>query len=387
MNDVKTESRAAESEAQMSQQPEQQLVRVELGDRSYDIQIGSGVLSQVAGILAEKEKGREVALISNEIVYCLYGEALKADLTAAGFTVSEYVLPDGERYKSWDMAGQILSKMLEAGMHRDGIVIALGGGVIGDLAGFIASIYQRGIPFYQIPTSLLAMVDSSVGGKVAVNHTLGKNMIGSFYQPRHVFIDLDTLGTLPGRDWKSGLAEIIKYGVIRDPALFATLEENQRLLEIRDPEFFAGLIRRSCEIKGEIVAADEREGGVRAILNLGHTLAHGIEAITEYEYFRHGEAVAAGMEIIADFAAARGVLAAEERDRIVGLLTRLDMQYKLPKMPAAMFMDMLALDKKNQQGQLVLIVPEAIGCVRITGEFTSEDLRGWLVENGYLLES
>ena len=361
-------------------------VRVQLTERSYDIVIQKGLLDQMAKDLSSIQEGRQLVLISNDVVYGIYGEKVKDQLEAEGFDVYEYIIPDGERYKSWEMASQILTKMLEHQIGRDGAVLALGGGVIGDLAGFVASIYQRGIAFYQVPTTLLAQVDSSVGGKVAVNHALGKNMIGSFYQPKKVYIDTETLQTMPDRDWKSGLAEIIKYGIIQDEALFRYIQENIEPINNREESTFAWLIKRSCEIKAQIVAADERESGIRAILNLGHTLAHGIEAITEYEYFRHGEAVAAGIQVIAEFAAEQGLLAQKDKEEIQRLFNELNMQYRLPKMPAAMFMEMLALDKKNQLGQMVLILPEAIGCVQKTTTYNEEHMRTFLMEKGYLID-
>lgn len=361
-------------------------VRVQLGKRSYDILIKKGLLGQVAKDLKTSAEGRQIVLMSNDLVYPLYGESLKDDLEQEGFEVFEYIIPDGERYKSWEMAGQILTKMLEHQIGRDALVLALGGGVIGDIAGFVASIYQRGISFYQIPTTLLAQVDSSVGGKVAVNHALGKNMIGSFYQPKKVYIDTDTLQTMPERDWKSGLAEIIKYGIIQDEELFYYLKDHTAEINARQEQVFVRLIKRSCEIKAQIVAADERESGIRAILNLGHTLAHGIEAITEYEYLRHGEAVACGIGLISEFACEQGILQEQDLKEIQSLFAALSMEYRLPKMPAAMFMEMLALDKKNKQGQMVLILPEAIGCVQKTTAYSAEQMRTFLTEKGYLVD-
>ena len=361
-------------------------VKINLGERSYDILVEEKLLSTVSQDLKEREKGEQGVIISNETVFKLYGQELISSLKDQGFEVHEFVVPDGEGYKSWETAGEILTKMLEKKINRDSFLIALGGGVIGDLGGFVASIYQRGIRFYQIPTSLLAQVDSSVGGKVAVNHPLGKNMIGSFYQPEKVYIDMDVLETLPGRDWKSGLAEIIKYGIIRDSSFFNYIEENLEKINSRDTQVFKYLIERSCEIKGEIVEEDEREQGIRAHLNLGHTIAHGIETITEYEYFRHGEAVAAGISVIAELAAEKGYLRKEDQARIENVFQKLDMKYKLPKIPVKLFMDILGLDKKNQKGKLILVIPEEIGSVEKTDKISSGELERYLLEKGICIE-
>lgn len=361
-------------------------VHINLGNRSYDILIGKKLSEVITQDFQEKEKGKQGVLISNDRVFELYGKSIKDNLVEKGFNISEHIIPEGEGYKSWDTAGEILTKMLEEKVNRDAFVIALGGGVIGDLAGFIASIYQRGIKFYQIPTSLLAQVDSSVGGKVAVNHPLGKNMIGSFYQPEKVYIDLEVLSTLSSRDWKSGLAEIIKYGIIRDKDFFEYIENKIEKIKNRDLQVFEYLIKRSCEIKGEIVIEDEREEGIRAFLNLGHTLAHGIETITEYEYFRHGEAVAAGISVIADFAKDKGFLIDKDQERIQNLFANLDMTYKLPKMPIKVFMDLLNLDKKNKDGKLVLIIPRAIGQVIKTDKINRIELEEFLLRKGICIK-
>jgi 3-dehydroquinate synthase len=359
-------------------------VHINLGDRSYDILIEEKLLKKIPEDLLIEEKGNQAVLISNETVYLLYGKSLSLELKEKGFQVFEYIIPEGESYKSWDIAGSILSKMLEDKISRDAFALALGGGVIGDLAGFVASIYQRGIKFYQIPTSLLAQVDSSVGGKVAVNHAAGKNMIGSFYQPQKVYIDTQVLLTLPPRDWKSGLAEVIKYGIIKDKSFFEYIENNVEKIKDKDLKIFEYLIKRSCEIKGEIVEADERESGIRAYLNLGHTIAHGIETITEYEYFRHGEAVAAGISIIAEIAFEKGYLLEKDMKRINNLFKSLDMVYKLPKMPGDMFMDILYLDKKNHKGKMVLIIPEEIGVVEKTEKISAEELKNFLLSKEVL---
>ncbi len=361
-------------------------LNIDLGSRSYDILIGSGVLDLLVSELKEKETGKKGVFVSNDSLYKLYGQELLASLREAGLELLEIIIPDGERYKDWSSAGEILSEMLKAQIGRDGYLLAFGGGVIGDLAGFAASIYQRGIKFYQIPTSLLAQVDSSVGGKVAVNHNQGKNMIGSFYQPERVYIDTDVLASLPDREWKSGLGEIIKYGIINDADFFTFLENNIEKIKGKDQKIFKEIIGKSCQIKAKIVQEDERETGLRAILNLGHTIAHGIETITEYEYFRHGEAVSAGIGIISSFACEKGLLPAEDYQRINKIFHDLDMVYKLPKMPAELFMQILALDKKNQSGKMVLILPEKIGQVKISKDFTTEELKEFLLAEGICKE-
>lgn len=355
---------------------------IDLGPRSYDILIGSGVLDLMVSELKDKETGKKGVFVSNDGLYELYGKELLASLRKAGLDLLEIIIPDGERYKDWSSAGEILSEMLKAQIGRDGYLLAFGGGVIGDLAGFAASIYQRGIKFYQIPTSLLAQVDSSVGGKVAVNHNQGKNMIGSFYQPERVYIDTDALATLPDREWKSGLGEVIKYGIIKDADFFTFLEKNIDKIKEKEHEIFKEIISKSCQIKAEIVQEDEKERGLRAILNLGHTIAHGIETITDYEHFRHGEAVSAGIILISSFACEKGLLPLEDYQRIKKIFFDLDMIYKLPKMPAEPFMQILALDKKNQSGKMVLVLPEKIGQVRISKEFAADELKEFLLKEG-----
>lgn len=361
-------------------------VHINLKEYSYNIIIDKELLKTIPKDLLKREKSKQIIFITNETLYSLYGKRFSQDLQDQGFTVHEYVLPDGERYKTWERAGIIFTKMIGDKINRDAFVIALGGGVVGDLAGFIASIYQRGIKFYQVPTSLLAQVDSSVGGKVAVNHSLGKNMIGSFYQPEKVYIDVELLSTLPSREWKSGLAEIIKYGIIRDAVFFNYIESNLEKIKARDSDVFQYLIKRSCEIKGEIVEKDEKEEGIRAFLNLGHTLAHGIETITEYEHFRHGEAVAAGISIITDLALEKGCLNEEDGQRIQKVFEALEMTYKLPRMPIRLFMDILNRDKKNKNGNLVLIIPEKIGSVKITDKITEKEVEDFLLKRGICRE-
>ena len=272
---------------------------VALGARSYPIEIGTGLLEQCGQRIAPLVKGRQAAIVTDSNVGPLYSAVVQNSLEQQGFDVTVVTIPAGESSKSWQQAERILTVLLEHRFHRDACVIALGGGVVGDLAGFVASVYQRGIAFVQIPTSLLAQVDSSVGGKVAVNHALGKNMIGSFYQPRLVLVDLNTLQTLEQRHWQNGLAEVVKYGVIYDAEFFRFLQQNATSVLQRDLAAAAEVIANCCRLKAEVVALDETEGGVRAKLNYGHTIGHGLELAGHYKGYLHGEAVAVGMVLAA----------------------------------------------------------------------------------------
>ncbi|MEX0941930.1 MAG: 3-dehydroquinate synthase, partial [Pseudomonadales bacterium] len=274
-----------------------EIVRLELGSDSYDICIGSGILGD-SGLLRQAVAGQEVLIVTNDTVKPLYLDLLEQSLS--GLKVDTLALPDGEAYKTMASLDKIFTHLLEHGHKRSTTIIALGGGVVGDIAGFAAACYQRGVNFIQVPTTLLSQVDSSVGGKTAVNHPLGKNMIGAFHQPRAVFIDTDTLRSLPDRELRAGIAEIIKHGALGDLAYFEQLEQVMAGLLSRDPAVLVPVIRRSCEIKATIVALDEKEQGVRAHLNLGHTFGHAIEAAMGYGRWLHGEAVAAGMVMAAD---------------------------------------------------------------------------------------
>ena len=280
------------------------IVRVDLGPDSYDIVIGSGALDSLTGFVSGKKYSRSALIITDTNVGPLYADRVKALLAAAGITAAVATIPAGEASKSLTVAEEVYTTAIEAGLDRHSPVIALGGGVVGDLSGFIAATYMRGVPFIQIPTSLLADVDSSVGGKVAVNHRLGKNLIGAFYQPDAVFIDLDCLKTLPAREISTGLGEIVKYGIISDAAMLDYLEENAEAVKALDTEAVRHLIIRSCEIKADVVSRDEKEGGLRRILNFGHTMAHAVEKEAGYGCYNHGEAVAIGMVCAAHISAA-----------------------------------------------------------------------------------
>ncbi len=268
-------------------------VKVNLGDRSYDIELGAG-LDQAGAHLKELGLGQKMALVTNPTIKKLYGRRIVDSLKAAGFLVMSVEVPDGEQYKNLDWANAIYTALLTNGFDRKSALVAFGGGVIGDLTGFAAATFMRGVPFVQVPTTLLAMVDSSVGGKTGVNHPMGKNMIGAFYQPKKVLMDLGVLKTLPREEFLSGMAEVIKYGVILDAGFFDYLERNRDRILSLEPDALTHIIKRSCEIKAEVVSKDEREGGLRAILNFGHTVGHAVETAEHYT-MRHGEAVAIGM--------------------------------------------------------------------------------------------
>ncbi len=334
-------------------------LRVELGERSYPIYIGSGLLSQ-SELITSHIKSKQVVVVTNETIAPLYLEAVLKNL--AGYSVETVILPDGEQFKTLDFVSQIFDKLLSCKFSRNATLIALGGGVVGDMGGFAAACYQRGIAFLQIPTTLLAQVDSSVGGKTGVNHPLGKNMIGAFYQPQCVIADADVLDTLDDRQLSAGLAEVIKYGLIRDLEFFEWLENNIDALLARDKQALAYAIERSCINKAEIVAEDETETGIRATLNLGHTFGHALETGAGYGKFLHGEAVAIGTCQAADLSKRLGWLDEGDVTRIIGLFKKARLPVEPPEdMDAARFLDLMAVDKKNVDGQIRLILLEKIG--------------------------
>jgi 3-dehydroquinate synthase len=345
---------------------------LDLGDRSYPIYIGSGLLNQ-ADPLKKHIAGSRIAIVTNETVAPLYIAKLRAHLGA--LQPVEVILPDGEHHKTLEVLNRVFDALLAARCDRRTTLIALGGGVIGDMAGFAAASYQRGVPFIQIPTTLLSQVDSSVGGKTGVNHPLGKNMIGAFYQPRAVIIDTDTLATLPDREFSAGLAEMIKYGLIRDPEFFNWLEANLDKLLARDAEALAFAIHRSCRNKAEVVAADERESGVRVILNLGHTFGHAIETGLGYGKWLHGEAIAAGMAMAADLSRRLGWLTAADTARIEKLIRRARLPVRAPaSLSPARLLDLMAVDKKVQDGRLRLVLLKRLGEAVATDECPRAEL-------------
>lgn len=342
-------------------------ITVALGKRSYPITIAAGLFNDPASFWPLKA-GDHAMLVTNQTLAPLYLEKLSALLTAAGVKVDQVVLPDGEQYKTLAVMDQVFTALLQKPHGRDTTLIALGGGVIGDLTGFAAASYQRGVRFIQVPTTLLSQVDSSVGGKTAVNHPLGKNMIGAFYQPASVIIDTDCLRSLPPRELASGLAEVIKYGIILDGEFFTWLEQNLDRLLALETQAMAYCIRRCCELKAEVVAADERETGQRALLNLGHTYGHAIEAHMGYGNWLHGEAVAAGMVMAAHTAERLGQFKTEETDRIITLLHRAGLPVHGPEaMKAEDYLPHMMRDKKVLAGELRLVLPLSIGRSEVRG--------------------
>lgn len=337
-----------------------QTLSVELGERSYPIHIGCGLLS-MAALLSPHFKQKKAVVVTNTTVGPLYLDSLTATLAQIGVSVIPVVLPDGEQYKTWETLNQIFDALLGNHCERSTMLLALGGGVVGDMGGFAASCYQRGMPFIQVPTTLLSLVDSSVGGKTAINHPLGKNMIGAFYQPKLVLADISTLKTLPERELKAGLAEVIKYGLIRDPEFFAWLEGNIERLLAGDEEALAYAVHRSCQNKAEVVAADERETGERALLNLGHTFGHAIETGLGYGVWLHGEAVAAGTLIAAELSCRLGWMTGEDVQRIEALFLRAGLPVRGPAMGAARYLELMRHDKKVQDGKLRLVLLNAVG--------------------------
>jgi len=350
-----------------------QTLTVELGDRSYPIYIGAGLITDRA-LLKTAIRGYKVAIVTNETVGPLYLDKLKDSLS--GLDLLEIVLPDGEQYKTLEYLNKIYDALLQAHCNRDVTLVALGGGVIGDMTGFAAATYQRGVDFIQVPTTLLSQVDSSVGGKTGVNHALGKNMIGAFYQPRAVFIDIDTLDTLPDKELSAGLAEVIKYGLIVDADFLAWLEAHMDELMQRDKTALAQAILVSCKTKADVVAKDERESGARALLNLGHTFGHAIEAGMGYGSWLHGEAVAAGMVMAADLSQRMGWISSTEVERVRTLLSRANLPVNgPPDLSVNTYLDLMSVDKKVQQGKMRFVLMKAIGDAVVTADVDPHQLR------------
>jgi 3-dehydroquinate synthase len=352
-------------------------VDVPLRERSYPIHIGDGLLASVGGLI-DARAGTTAAIITNPIVGELYSRPVHDALKRRGCTVVMVTIPDGEIHKTIETWSSIHDRLLAAKLDRKSLIIALGGGVVGDLAGFAAATYQRGIDMIQIPTTLLAQVDSSVGGKTGVNHPSGKNMIGAFHQPRLVVIDTSTLATLPDRELRAGLAEVIKYGLIRDRAFFDWLEDNILRLVDRDPAALAHAIEVSCRHKAEIVANDETEQGERALLNLGHTFGHAVEAGVGYGEWLHGEAVAAGTVLAARLSARMGWLDASDVGQIIALFAKAGLPTAAPSLGADRYLELMSRDKKVQSGTLRLILLKGIGTALVTGDAPLEDLRAVL---------
>ncbi|MDO6825193.1 3-dehydroquinate synthase [Marinobacter sp. 1_MG-2023] len=350
-------------------------LNVSLGDRSYPIMIGEGMLG--AYDLSGYVGGSQVMIVTNDVVGPLYLEQARACFP--GKSVDTVVLPDGEKHKDWQTLNLIFDALLEKRHTRKTTLVALGGGVVGDMTGFAAACYQRGVPFIQIPTTLLSQVDSSVGGKTGINHPLGKNMVGAFHQPEAVLIDTDTLQTLPPREVSAGLAEIIKYGLIRDKDFLGWLELVIDKLVTLDRKALAEAIFRSCACKADVVAQDERENGLRATLNLGHTFGHAIETYAGYGNWLHGEAVGTGMIMAADLSAREGSITQADYDRILRLVNRACLPDLPPAdMTAADFMNLMAVDKKNVDGRLRLVLLRSVGDAVVTSDPSPENLAATL---------
>jgi shikimate kinase/3-dehydroquinate synthase len=356
-------ARSPEPTPSMSEQSRIQL-NVSLGERSYPITIGAGLLADPA-LLAAHIAGRKVAIVTNTTVAPLYLARVAQPLRAAGHDVLEVVLPDGEQYKTWASLMQVFDALLANKCDRKTTLVALGGGVIGDLTGFAAASYMRGVPFVQIPTTLLSQVDSSVGGKTGLNHPLGKNMIGAFYQPRAVLADTATLHTLPARELSAGLAEVIKHGAIIDAEFFGWIEHNIGKLMARDAQALAHAISRSCEIKADVVRQDEREGGLRAILNFGHTFGHAIEAGMGYGAWLHGEAVGCGMVMAADLSMRAGLVDAATVARVRALVQAAGLPVRAPDLGSARWLELMEVDKKNEGGAIKFILLKPLGAPSI----------------------
>ena len=351
------------------------VLQIDLGERSYPIVIGSGLLGD-ASLLARHVQARDLLVVTNETVAPLYLAKLQGGL--AGKRVRAVVLPDGEQYKTLGVLESVFDALVDARMNRDACVIALGGGVVGDMAGFAAACYQRGIDFVQVPTTLLAQVDSSVGGKTGVNHPRGKNLIGAFHQPRAVLSDLDTLRTLPVRELRAGLAEVIKYGLIDDADFLQWIERHVENLLALDMQALATAVRRSCEIKARIVAADEREHGQRALLNLGHTFGHAIETAAGYGEWLHGEAVGMGMLLAADMSQRLGWIDAADVARVRELLARAGLPVAAPPIGAARAFELMGMDKKVLQGRIRLVLLRRLGQGVVSGDYPADLLHATL---------
>lgn len=353
------------------------VVRVNLPQQSYDIAIAPGGLDKLGEWLQSQALGKKMLLVSNPQVFGYYGERVLTSLKSASFEVAECILPDGEQYKTLASVQKIYDTALENRLERSSTLVALGGGVIGDMTGFAAATWLRGINFVQVPTTLLAMVDASIGGKTGVNHPKGKNLIGAFYQPRFVLIAPDVLKTLPAREFRAGMAEVIKYGVIWDSELFTKLEGCERLDEMQylDTAFLQEIISRSCQSKADIVSKDEKESGLRTILNYGHTIGHAIESLTGYTLLNHGEAVAIGMVAVSRIALELGGLWDKDSDaRQLALIKKAGLPIKLPAgLDIEAILESLQTDKKVKSGKVRFVLPEKIGAATVS-EINSLDL-------------
>lgn len=350
-------------------------MRIDLGKDSYDIYFGSNILSRLGETLSGYPVNKQVLVVTNPTVKHYYGETVLNSLKEAGFSVRMLEVPDGEEYKSLKTAESIYQAALQENLNRKSTIVALGGGVIGDLTGFVAATYMRGTNFVQVPTTLLAQVDSSVGGKVAVNLPQGKNLVGCFYQPKFVFTDISTLNTLPEIELKAGLAEVIKYGVIWSEEFFQYLEENLSYIKSLEPEIIKYIVGKSCYIKGQVVEKDEKEENLRAILNYGHTVGHAVESLTDYQRYKHGEAVALGMISAANLSLAMGIINSKDSQRIKKLIEDVGLPTFLPSLNLDQILDSLAHDKKVITNKVRFILPTHIGQVIISDQIDLSMLR------------
>jgi 3-dehydroquinate synthase len=352
-------------------------LQVDVGHTGYPITIGAGLLGD-GKLLNSQIRGQDLMVVTNTTVADLYLETLRTSLS--GHRIAECVLPDGERHKTLQTAGRVFDALVEAKLNRDATVLALGGGVVGDIAGFAAACYQRGVGYVQIPTTLLAQVDSSVGGKTGVNHPGGKNLIGAFYQPLAVLADTDTLATLPDRELRAGLAEVIKYGCVWDLQLFDWLDLNIEKLTNRDTDALTHAIEQSCAIKATVVARDERESNLRAILNFGHTFGHAIESATSYEKYLHGEAVGLGMLVATDLSHRLGLIDRAAQHRVKDVVARAGLPTDVPRIGVARAVELMQMDKKVRAGTVRLVLLEKLGRAVVTGQYAQGALDATLAE-------
>ncbi|ABQ26010.1 3-dehydroquinate synthase [Geotalea uraniireducens] len=340
-------------------------ITVGLDERSYPIFFNVNELSMLGSLCADQKLGQRVAVVTNPTVGAWYFEPVRESLVSAGFSVHKIEVPDGEEYKNSDTLKDIYDWLIDFGLDRGSFIVALGGGVIGDMAGYAAATYLRGIPFVQVPTTLLAQVDSSVGGKTGINHEKGKNLIGAFYQPRLVMIDVAVLDTLAEREYLSGLAEMAKYGVVLDAEFFRFMYDNVEKLLSRDKECLLAAVKRSCALKASVVEQDEREGGLRAVLNYGHTIGHAVETLTGYRQYLHGEAVAIGMAQAAKISESMGFSSSDDTERVLSLLSKLKLPQDLPPFSPSEYIEAICHDKKVRDGGLNFVFNKNLGSFTI----------------------
>lgn len=356
----------------------QSVISVDLGSQSYQITIASDGLSQLGSLMTSLHLGKKVLLVSNPSIFKHYGQNAIVSLQGAGFEVTQCILPAGEQYKTATSLQRIYNAALEQRLERSSTMVALGGGVIGDMTGFAAATWLRGINVIQVPTSLLAMVDASIGGKTGINHPLGKNLIGAFHQPRLVLINPEVLKTLPAREFRAGMAEVIKYGVIWDAELFHQLEASKRLDQMRyvKPELLEEILKRSCQAKADVVSKDEKESNLRAILNYGHTIGHAVESLTGYRVVNHGEAVGIGMVAAGEIALELGMWDQKSNTRQLELIKKAGLPTQLPTaLDIEAIIDTLQTDKKVQSGKVRFVLPTEIGVVTITDQVDGDVIR------------